>query len=119
MSKRRLVIASLAALLLLPPAAYYGYYGLLRKEHFYRGLPTSFLARRIDDWGIRSYPPMFPAWVYKAWEFCGLDTFPSVLQGEENAIPVLMDLLFDEDTEIQDCATRYGLLRTPRFRAVL
>jgi hypothetical protein len=119
MRKRRVALAILAALLLLPAAAYYGYFRLLCKEHFYRGLPTSFWARRIDDWGSRNYPAMFPSFVYETWKFCGLDAFPSVLRGDEAAIPVVMDLLFDEDTDVHESAARYGLLRTPRFKAVL
>jgi hypothetical protein len=116
--RKRLLLAILPALLLLAPAAYYGYFGLLRKEHFYRGLPSTYWANRIRDWGgfVTDRPPIFPAFV---WEHCGFrDNTPRVLRGNFKAIPVLVDLLFQDDDNIHPFVF-LGLGWTPRLMASL
>jgi hypothetical protein len=113
--KKRLLLAILAALLLLSPAAYYGYYGLLRKEHFYWGLPTSFWAHRICAWSRGSDDTRsLPEFVYQAFDMCGIRyEIPLLLQGDDAAIPVLMDLLYEHGAD--DGAALFGLSCTPRF----
>src|SRR5437763_1735685 len=60
--KKRVVLAILAVLLLLIPGGYYVYFGLVRKEHFYHGLPTSYWSGRIAAWNkeIHRAPSSIP-----------------------------------------------------------
>src|SRR5207249_3432745 len=41
-AKKRLVLLAATALILSIPTGYYTYYGLICKEHFYHGRPTSY-----------------------------------------------------------------------------
>jgi hypothetical protein len=97
MKNKRVALAILAALLLLPPAVYYGYYGLLRHEHFYWGLPTSYWQHAVRSWftatRITPVPLPPPSYIEKL-----LAHFrhhrPAVLSGDKAALPVLLDLIW-------------------------
>jgi hypothetical protein len=117
--KQRLFFALLAALLLVFPAAYYGYFRLLRKEHFYRGLPTSFWAHRIRDFICPSdYTGLFPDFVYDSLQVCGFARGPLLLRGDAAAVPVLMDLLYERGAEVEEEAI-FSLSCTPCFGSIL
>jgi hypothetical protein len=113
MKIKRLTLAILAALLLLPPAAYYGYYRFLRKEHFYRGLPTSHweqtlkrASERIKRWQQEVYSEPNPIpYVDAVATYFGFTDWPSFLDlGDPAAIPVLLQLISSSDERIAGLA---------------
>jgi hypothetical protein len=125
--RRRWVLAGLVGLILLGPAlipwAWYAVPGLLRGEHFFRGLPSSHWRKQ----GLRetaSYrtagpppaprlppPPGLAGTLQRAGEFFG---FGNGSDGSDNpeasvfrnpgAVPVLTDLIHDPDEWIRRCA---------------
>ena len=79
--KKPVIIAMLSALVLLTPAVYYAYYGLVRKEHFYRGLTLSYFDKFLN--------------------FVGLRGKPAVLNRDDATFPVIWDLIWSSDTDVR------------------
>jgi hypothetical protein len=105
MTKKRVVLAILAALvLLLPTAGYYAYYGLIRKEHFYRGLPASYWEAGIRRWEHRDLFAA-PSHLDTLLTYLGFRGEPAILNGDKAANPVLLDLLFASDKDVRSRAT--------------
>jgi hypothetical protein len=103
MTKRRLfyTLGLVAVLLALPFFLWTGYAVVaeLQGQHFYRGLPTSLWAKAVrrrvrqeKDW-----LSVGPVWLREA---VGLGGVPAVLKPDPAAVPVLADLLADEDKEV-------------------
>jgi HEAT repeat protein len=107
MKKRRLprVLLFPAILLLLPFLfwASYAAISLLQGEHFYHGLPTSHWARatrrwlRSEDGWLRKQLPWVPVWFDGPLAYLGFAGKPAVLNGDVAAVPVLVDLLREEE----------------------
>ncbi len=88
-----LVLAAFAA-----PYAYWGVVGLKNRDAFFRCLPTTFWRGslvRYEEW--RDKPPDWslrcPDRVLR---LLGFGAEPAILQGDPDAMPVLLDLLRDE-----------------------
>jgi HEAT repeat protein len=104
MKKRRLFwTVGLAACLVALPFLLWGGFatvGLLRGQHFYHGLPSGHWARAVrrhvrqeNDWLSAG-----PLWLR---ELFGLGGVPDVLKPDPAAIPVVADLLREDDDEVR------------------
>jgi hypothetical protein len=119
--RKRLVWAGgiLAGLLVGLPLLLWGGYAvlaLLRQEHFYHGMPSSYWRQKIRRWrGPRTFPPDKPLPIptlRRAADFFGLDVEgipgsnpnPADFRSNPAAVPVLTDLIWDPDPGIQDQA---------------
>ncbi len=118
MTRRRILwvlggLAGLALLALLGPYAYWGVVGLKNGECFYEGMPVSYwraAVRTHADW--RWHPPAWSRHCPRAvLQFLRLGTEPAVLGGDPAALPVLLELLRDNDREVAAHAC-LGLGRT-------
>src|SRR5438876_434482 len=100
--KKRGVLAILASLLLLIPAGYYGYFAFWRHEHFYRGLPTSHWGHAIKRWTPwSSVPPSSIPYFDTFLSYLGFRGYPTVLEGSDAALPVLLDLIWVVDAKVR------------------
>jgi hypothetical protein len=103
MTKRRLILTlGLSAILVVLPFILWTGYAVvaeLQGQHFYRGLPTSLWAnavrRRVRQ--EKDWLSVGPVWLREA---VGLGGVPAVLKPDPAAVPVLADLLADEDKEV-------------------
>jgi hypothetical protein len=90
MTKKKVTVsAAITAfvVLLLLPVGYYCFFALVRHEHFYKGLPTSYWARAVKRWD----PPV------------SLE-IPDIARGEKAAIPVLLQLIWNADEDVSSRA---------------
>jgi hypothetical protein len=123
MRKRRLFWAGfgLVVLVALPfaPWGYYAILGLLRGDHFYHGLSSSYwcAAVRASAEGSTSTAPYSWPVLVRWWQYLGLDGHPSVLKGDPEAVPVLIDLLQSRDVRI--CVRALQALHGPQAKAAV
>jgi HEAT repeat protein len=106
-----LVAVLLAALLLLWSC--YAVPGLLRGEHFYRGLPSGYWRKRVKDWRAQASArrPPWPPLLLRVADFLGLGPRSAPKLREPEALPVLLDLIDDPDPLVRIWvvdAVRYG-----------
>jgi hypothetical protein len=115
MTKKRvafIVAVACAMLSIVTPVGYYCSYALIRHEHFYRGLPSSRWSRVIKHWTLhKSSPPSSIPHLDSVLTSLGFRGTPAVLSRDEAAVPVLLDLIWNEDDEISSLAA-YALLST-------
>jgi len=87
------------------PVGYYGYFAWVRHEHFHRGYPTSHWGRAIKHWKPDSPPPPSSIpYLDSFLTYLGFRGEAAVLSGEEEAVPVLLDLIWNLDDEISSPA---------------
>jgi hypothetical protein len=103
--RRRWVLAGLGLLLIGTPLVFgciYAGRALLRHEHLYRGLPTSYWERAVRAWEPpgRPLPAWMPAWAAPVAKYLGLTGEPAILHGGPSAVPVLYDLFHSEDASV-------------------
>jgi hypothetical protein len=111
-------IALLAApgSLLLAPTWPRNLVAWVQGEHFYRGQPTSYWSRQVrdwllaNDWGCTGPFPAIPepSWFDRVWAYFGVrpgqadgPDAPLLWQGDPEAVPILVDLLKDEDEAVR------------------
>jgi len=111
-----LIMMVLAAMFL--PHVRYGIPALVRGEHFFRGLPSSYWAARISHWlaqfdGGCDMPTPAPGWYITVAQYVPLPTwgwwdredYPPLYQVySRSAIPVLMELARNPDREVRSMA---------------
>src|SRR5437870_5216055 len=129
--RRRWLLAVLAGLVLaLPLLLWTGYavLALLGHEHFYHGLPTSYwsmVVRRANEDSDRAMaagclgpaPPV--SRLDELLESVGLGWGSGILNGDPATVPVLADLLGDDDQEVRwMAATALGAIGPPAETAV-
>jgi hypothetical protein len=101
--KRFALIATVSgiAVVLLTPVSYYCFFALVRHEHFYHGLPTSYWARAIKRWDPdSSRTPSSVPYLDTVLNYLGFTGVPSVAQGDVAAVPVLLQLIATSDKEV-------------------
>jgi hypothetical protein len=113
MKKRWLVrigilLVSGCAVVLISPAGRYGLVGLLRNEPFYDHRPASYWKDQMRAWIANESkpPPAVTAWLPR---LAGTDSGPSrprVLDGGKEAVPVLIELVEEEDVWVRTLAIR-------------
>lgn len=81
----------------LAPQGYWTWVGYRNRERFYQGKPTSYWSAvlRKPTPGWAQYLPTGTHWLV------GLGGYPAVLQGDPAAVPVLLELLKDEDWHVR------------------
>jgi hypothetical protein len=101
---RAVVLVALASLPLMP-AAYYGFFAYVRHEHFYRGLPTSYWELVLRQWNpdVACEPSEIP-YFKDVLSYIGFRDAPSVLSGDREAIPLLMDLIWSKEPVVRSYA---------------
>jgi hypothetical protein len=96
-----LVLFFIGAVAVLPTTRY-GILGLLRGEHFFRGMPTSYWRREVVQGLSGHAPSMIDRWVANVERRLGLnpraEAAPdaALKEGDPAAVPVLVDLLADK-----------------------
>jgi hypothetical protein len=98
--RRRSLLWLAVALLLLP--AYVVVPALLRHEHFYHGFPSAYWASAVNQWagtqdGTEAGRPT-PLDRLKV--LLHLDSEPTVLSGDFDAAPVLLELLASREKRV-------------------
>jgi hypothetical protein len=91
-------VATFLAICLVAPSLYWHIRGTVSHEPFYQGRPTSYWSGAIQAWQKSqntSAGPPFP-YVDDIKAFLGIGQMPAVLNGDEAAVPVLLDLLKDD-----------------------
>lgn len=102
-----LILTVLGLALLLAPSAYWKLRGLANGEHFFTGMPTSYWSRRVE--GFHKYQDKWAdSWSSKIPDFFGLADwdYPAVMDGDPEAIPVLVDLLDANEAGVRIEAVR-------------
>jgi HEAT repeat protein len=106
--RRWVLVWSAGLVLVLPWLLWGGYAGLavLRHEHIYHGLPTSYWERAVRAW-LPPFEPL-PDWVPDCLapmaQYFGLTGRPAVLESDPAAVPVLGDLLRSDDAHVRELA---------------
>lgn len=107
-----LLLLTAAAVLLAMPSCRYGVLGLVRGESFYQGRPTSYWRGVVKDWTVpRPCSPQGPpptTLLHKVRAFL-VEPFAEkvvIPPGEDqpDALPVLIELLSDEDAAVRSYA---------------
>jgi HEAT repeat protein len=98
------------------PWGYYAILGLLRGDHFYHGLSSSYwcAAVRASAEGSTSTAPYSWPVLVRWWQYLGLDGYPAVLKGDPEAVPVLIDMLQSRDVRI--CLRALQALHGPQAK---
>jgi hypothetical protein len=114
---RWLGLTALIVILPFLPWAYYIAAGLIRGEHFYGWLPSSYWSRAIRSWHDRKTPnpTRTTAWLHRIQSYLFRDARPSVLKGEDGSIPVLIDLFRDREPDVR-LAALSAAASIPGFR---
>jgi hypothetical protein len=105
--KRAALICALGVVLvMLLPVGSYCYFAFVRHEHFYYGYPTSYWERAVRRWRVdmQTWPRPKPSYFDKLLAYLEDDEGPAVLSGDKAAVPVLMDLIWSDDTEVASTA---------------
>jgi hypothetical protein len=113
---------------LVAPSSRYPLVGVLRGERFFHGMPTSYWSNEIRSIGGLSVENHLPLGVQSLCAYLGMesvipyfDVYQSVrymgLRADVEAVPVLIDLLRDEDGSVRGLAAQalgeYGLEAVP------
>ena len=100
-----LLIGIASAVIPMMPVGYYCFFAFVRNEHFYRGFPTSYWERAIKRW--KTQVPIqvagFP-YIAAALNLLTLQDEPAVLEADDDAGPVLVDLFRSETAEVRRAA---------------
>jgi hypothetical protein len=129
MRKHRVIclvaLASVAiAAPVIGPWTYYVALGLRRGDHFYHGVPTTYWRKAVSDYILEytwARPPSLPVRLLR--RLCPSSARPSILNGDVAAVPVLADLLQDNDGRVRTLACialgEIGPPASPAFRQSL
>jgi hypothetical protein len=107
MKRRRVLWVTLGLLALLAAAGPLAYYlrAKLAGEHFFRGRPTSYWAYQIRQW--KDQPVWTVPWPDRVLNVLGVkgsNDRPTIFDGGPAAIPVVLDLVTNEDPGMRDTA---------------
>jgi HEAT repeat protein len=97
------VAMGLVALVAALPPAYY-LWARMRGEHFFFARPTSYWRGQIHQWVGRAWSPPAPERVLFAFGLQKDIGQPAILGGSPSALPVLLDLVRDEDVTTSELA---------------
>jgi hypothetical protein len=100
---RGVVLAAVLLAVELLPWGWYAVPGLLRGEHFYRALPTSYWRKCARDWLAHAPPGRSsgPALLGRLAGYLGLNRASPPVLNDRAAVPVLVDLLDESDPDVR------------------